>query len=287
MRRSRLLYWTIAFSTVALSGAIIAIAGSGCNQETPPPIQSLPEPKAKPNDDDFKPPTAEETAKAMSIVDRAIKAHGGAERLARLKVQIQHLKGPVLVRDSYLSSEREMKTVFPSAIRLSVKLFEPSGNHESELFFDGKAGWEKSESGTLTEISPELCSNVLAEIEYMQILSLIPLKDGTYRMRPVTGIPVGRQETDAIQVQRKTGQLLNLYFDRQSGLLLRTYGPHTELRVQQTREVLFSDHKSFDGLMLPTHFTDKRDGSAVYPENTVDYTFPPRIDPAEFAKPSK
>ena len=54
----------------------LLVIGFGCNQETAPPLHVVPDAKTTEKTDEYKPPTAEETAKAMALLDRAIKAHG-------------------------------------------------------------------------------------------------------------------------------------------------------------------------------------------------------------------
>jgi hypothetical protein len=277
MRRSRS---RCAFAAITS----MLLAALGCNQQSSPPLITLAAPATKDNPDDFKTPTPEETAAAMKVLDRAIKAHGGPERLAKLRTQVQRYKGPIL-NGSYLQSERELKMVSPDSLRLSVKIFVSGQILESAISFKGKVGWVSAADGKVTEMSASQSTDVLNELEFMEILSFLPLKERNYPMRPIAGEPVENRATDAIQVQRKSRLTLNLYFDRESGLLVRTHGPHFETGIGKMREVLFSDHKSFDGLVLPTRFTDVRSGETVYPDNTIDYSFPSQIDPKEFGKP--
>jgi len=197
------------------------------------------------------------------------------------------LKGPILDQGNYYPCERVLEIVAPDCLHLSVRTMTPSGTQNSAITLKGKIGWISWVDGRVTEMADPQIADVQSEIDYYEITSLIPLKEGACPMRPAEGVPLEKRETDAVQIQRKNHLVLTLFFDRESGLLVRTFGPHFEGGRQQNREMAFFDHKPFDGLVLPTRFSDVRDGAVVYPNNAIDYSFPTQIDPKEFEKPSK
>ena len=83
-----------------------------------------------------------------------------------------------------------------------------------------------------------------------------------------------------------------LSFSKKNGNLLRIAYKARELAVEMRKEHLFSEFKTFGGLLLPTKLVDMKEhgnlGKYKAAEWTVkDYKFPGKLPEEDFAKPEK
>jgi hypothetical protein len=97
---------------------------------------------------------------------------------------------------------------------------------------------------------------------------------------------VSGQPAAGIRVRSKGHRDIDLYFDKGTGLLVKT-----ESRILQTGkpeivlEKIVSNYRDFDGLKLPTTFTKFENQKQTSVEEFVDIKFVDQIDDREFEKP--
>jgi hypothetical protein len=93
------------------------------------------------------------------------------------------------------------------------------------------------------------------------------------------------RDVDVVQGIGPRGLLATLYFDRQSGLLVREvrYSPSPIGRVPTQADL--GDYRDVDGIKFPFQYTFSwLDGRDSFKLSDVQVNIP--IDPARFAKPS-
>lgn len=230
------------------------------------------------------PPTPAEREEALKLLDKAIAAHGGAKALEKLKTSIQKLKGSMFSTNvGSVPTEQELKIQFPGRLRLTSKLSLPDGVKTVYLGVSNNRGWYGPEA-SITEMSEPVFVDHMGELYLRRTQTLLPLRDEEFRLKPVKGIEVDGKPTAGIRVVHKKWPAVNLYFDEQSSLLVRSVGPFVQGGSTRTREMNFMDYKSFDSLKLPTHIVERLDFVTTV-DCIVDYSFPARIDEKEFEKP--
>ncbi len=276
--------WPIAFFFVT-AGAMFS--ASGCSDDTPPPIQTLPKSTrsdAPPREETTERPTSEQVAEARHVLDRAIVAHGGPVRLQRLRRHIQQQKGTLMTgRFGVVQADMELKLDLPDRLRFNVKAVTPEGQYPISIGFDRGQSW-MTENSVARDITPEVAQSLKAELHYRHLLTLLPLLESEFVLRPIDAAKFDQRATRGIRVSSKQSPPLDLFFDAENYLLVRTLGWFLEGGVWQLREVQFRDFHDVDGLKLPRHLIDIRDGSP-WVDCTITYSLPPAIDEAEFKKP--
>src|SRR5262249_28351757 len=134
------------------------------------------------------------------------------------------------------------------------------------------------------DMNDEEVTDVMGELYFRRVQTLVPLRDSEFIVRPVDGIEVGGKRTAGVRIANKSWPSVNLYFDEESWLLVKVSGPFREAGSTTKREIIYSDFKNFDGLKLPTRFTETR-SSVPLQEAIVEYSFPVKIDKKEFEGP--
>lgn len=281
--------WQIVAKRAALLTLLAASSANliGCSDAAPPPIQTLPSntrADAPPREEITEPPTPEQTAEARNILDRAIAAHGGPVRLQRLRRHVQQQKGTLMTgRFGVVQADMELKLDLPDRLRFNVKAITPEGVYPISLGFDRGQSW-MTENTVTRDVTPEVTQSLKAELRYRFLLTLLPLTEGEYALRPIEGAKFDQRATRGIRVSIKQAPPLDLFFDAESHFLVRTFGWFLEGGVLQLREVQFRDFHDVEGLKLPRHFIDIRDG-APWVDCTVTYSLPNSFDDHDFKRP--
>lgn len=198
-----------------------------------------------------------------AIIDRAIKAHGGMEKLRHFKVVSAKWAGKhkienVFYGDAVYAVNYEM----PDKIRFDIEVENPKGGRFSfSRVVNGKTGWQGSARGSrdlkeaeVTQIADELYAHWLA--------STVPLKDKGFEFSLVGPATVDGKNAVGVMVSCKGRPDVNLFFDEQTGLVIKTERRATDPRTNEeyTAESLYRDHKEFQGVMWPTVRLNRRDG---------------------------
>jgi hypothetical protein len=262
---------------------------SGCRESSRPPMQTAAETASSDTIEavEVKPPTEEERAVAKERLEKAIAAHGGPIRLRRLRSQVQKLKGKIHVPQTgqMEHNDQELRLKFPDKMRLDIKLYVEGVSQTISVGIDGDSGWSGA-GPSVRDMTTEQYREVREEIYLRRVQSLLPLLDkDEFIIRPIDGSDVNGEKTVGVLVGAKDHFPVKLYFNEKN-LLVRMLGPFREGGQVAERSMVFLGHKSFDEIIMPTQFIQKRAGLTQV-DCQVEYKFPPDIDAKEFAKPKE
>src|SRR5262245_59829785 len=85
------------------------------------------------------------TASAQSpkeIIERAIRAHGGADALVKTKAMTQKASGRVNFQGIDVDATREAKWALPERVAWTVDLSAPQKKMKVQLVMNGLSGWQ-------------------------------------------------------------------------------------------------------------------------------------------------
>src|SRR5262245_12954010 len=88
---------------------------------------------------------ADTSPEAKAILDKAIKAHGGADKLSKVKGQTWKVKGEMVAGDQAMKYTGEYAYAAPKSFRfdIAIEIGEDKG-YPISAATDGKAAWEKA-----------------------------------------------------------------------------------------------------------------------------------------------
>lgn len=202
-------------------------------------------------------------AEVRDILDKAVEAHGGADKLGQFKAVSAKWVGKHKVENMfYWDAVRVVTYEMPDKIRLDYEVANPNGNKFSfSRVVTGKKGWQGSTRGT-RELKEAEVAQIADEFYAHWLASVVPLKQKGFEFSPAGSVMVDGKDAVGILVSREGRPDVSLYFDKQTGLVIkserRAKDPGTN--EEYTAESIYRDYKSFQGVMWPTSRLDRRDG---------------------------
>jgi hypothetical protein len=227
---------------------------------------------------------ADEPADAQAILDRALKAHGGAEAFARTRQLIRTVSGSMsfLGKDLPFTAEETMD--LPGRFRAAYELSVGGQKYPLTLVIDGNRGW-RATGGMVLDLAAEELQELKEEIYVWWLATLAPLKDKSFALAPVPDAQVEGKPAAGVKVTRLGHEDVRLFFDKGSGLLVKIERRGKEMGAIVAKEYLFAGHKNFDGLLLPTKYVNVTNGKKIAEVSSISYRLPNRFEDGTFSRP--
>jgi photosynthetic reaction center cytochrome c subunit len=238
-----------------------------------------------PNDekDDIIPRDPQPQATAEQILDRYIQAVGGAQKLAGLKsfITTGTQEGYVDVKGG---GQFQIFAKFPDQRTVQVRFKDAPDRGDQTRSYNGKIGWVTTPRALLGEYEvtgTELDGQKLdAELAFPG-----QIKQVLTNLRVGYNDTIDGHEVQVVQGNGPRGLLATLYFDKQTGLLVRLlrYGRSPIGRVPTQTD--YSDYREVNGIKFPFKYKFSwLDGRDNYQITDVKTNVP--IEESRFGKPS-
>jgi hypothetical protein len=220
-----------------------------------------------------------------AVVDRALKAHGGEKNLARLK-RTQTTATGTLHGEEDKPITFVFTTDLPDRMRTVTTLPNKDEKFTLTQVLNAEQAWKSFNKKTREMKGPELTAARQA-LQAARVATLFYLKDKDNTLTALGPAKVGNRECVGLRVARKGFSDIDVYFDKETGLLrklsFRSFEPGAKKEAEQVR--LFTDYKEFDGVKLATRETLSIGGRPVFDLEVTGMRFLEQPDPALFAKP--
>jgi hypothetical protein len=223
---------------------------------------------------------AGERDKAITVIEQAIKAHGGAEALNKARLRSRTGQGVVtLGGETRINTEETVQ--FPNRCRVVVTV----ERSRIVLVLNGDKGWTQA-GGTTQEMTKESLKERQEELYVWRLMNLTPLLADEFQLRPLADAKVNDADAAVVQVSHKDYPDARLFFDKKSGLLVKIARRAQEAGVPVAKEYLYSDHKDFDGVKMPAKEIIKLNGTVKMSDVTFNnYKVLSQVKDKLFEKP--
>ena len=233
--------------------------------------------------DDLVPASVPGLRKADEIVDRYLQAIGGAQRL-RTITSITATGTSVGFGGFGGGGAVQFFAKAPDQ-RSTVIEFKAATNRDASIrSYDGKTGWIKTPLTVLGEY--QLSGNELdgAKLD-AQLAFPGQIKQVLTNLRTLQPATVNDVECDVVQGNGPGRIFVTLYFDQQTGYLVRTVRYAASPIGRMPTQVDYADYRDVDGVKLPFTYTFAwLDGRDAFKLSTVRLNQP--IEPAKFGRPT-
>jgi len=249
-----------------------------CHRGQPQPVSMPPAPantgaKSELATPEIKP--ADSKANVDDILNQYIQALGGRAALERVTTRI---KTGTLVAQGGMKAPLE---VYEKAPNKTLTIFRaPHG--VNQMGFDGAIGWTKTPEQGLREEAGQQLDFVKSEAEFYKELKL---KERYSKMTVLGLAQLDNCEAYVIEAAPPRGRPEKLYFDRQTGLLVRMDIVPDLGQEKMQMQAYFEDYRVVDGVKLPFAIRRARPGFTwTYQFDEIKLNAP--LEDAKFNKPA-
>ena len=218
--------------------------------------------------------------KARQIVERSIKAVGGAEVLKKHEAATYREKGTYYGMGDGLPYTANYAVQWPDKFRMEIEGIFTIG-------LDGNKGWMKM-GDMVQDMTKEQVDQHVDAHRAGWIASLLPLKDKAFTLSLVGDSKVDDRPAVTVKVTRKDYPEVNLSFDAKTGLLakaeFRTKAAEQGFQ-EVNQEVFYQNYKAHDGAQVPTKIIIKRDGKLYIDSEVLEMNAVGKLDAKTFARP--
>jgi hypothetical protein len=237
---------------------------------------------------------ADEQSDLRAIVNKAIKAHGGVDKLTKLRamnIKTKYIWCQDKYRLQYDNTRIEVSIELPDKIRNDVSyVFRGSlgrvGMGYVDVVNDDK-GWNMVTS--TRDMSNDELADTKESLYVAWVTQLYPLQKDEFTLVALGEVVVGNQETLGVKVSHAGHRDVCLYFDKISGMLVKRDaavkdpifgGPPV------AEELIYEEYKEVDGVKYASKMTAKRGGRRVYTCEVTEYSHRDKLEDSVFAKPA-
>ena len=222
-----------------------------------------------------------------AILDKAIKALGGEEKLKKAEAYSEKHKGTLTFggNDSEFTTERTVQGV--DRVRAEFESEFNGNKFKFLMVLDGDKAWGRFGDATMpldeTGLAREKQNLYLAAAP----VTLLPLKGKGFQLEAAGEEKIADKPALVIKGTGPDGKEFSLAFDKDSGLPVRLVAKKV-LGFQGdefTLEVSFADYKEFGGLKRATRTQQKRDGETFLKQELTEFKPLEKVDAKTFAEP--
>lgn len=231
-------------------------------------------------------PAPADDQEASAVIDKAVKALGGAEKLGAAKALEWKVKGKLYLNDNDNNFTSKVTTQGIDHYRQEFE-GEFDGNPiKGVTVVDGDKGWRK-----ISDDSNKLDDDALANEKRTAYLHVVPempqlLKGDGFKVELGDEEKVGGKPAAVLKVTGPDGKDFQLYFDKQSGLPVRMKATVIDFQGEEYKQdSTFSDYKKFDGIKRATKTEMKRNDKKFLDMDVTDFKVLDKVDSKTFAEP--
>jgi hypothetical protein len=233
------------------------------------------------------PVRADDQADARKIIDKAIEAQGGADTIAKNPASTTKLKGKFYGMGDGIDYTGTFAIQAPNRLHFTIDMTVMGKAVTVIQAIDGDKGWI-SINGMVVDFPKEALAEAHAGLHLHEVGYLVCLTGNDYKLSTVGEAKIDDRPAVGVHVERKDRRDINLFFDKETGLLLKT-----ETRAKDpaagdqefTDERYYRDYKKVGPVMVPHKVEVNRDGKLFLDGETTELTMSEKLDEGLFAKP--
>jgi hypothetical protein len=226
---------------------------------------------------------------ATAILDKAIKAMGGEEKLSKIKFFSVKTKGilTIMGNDNDFTTSATHEGIDRVRSEFNAKFGD--NDFKAAAVLSGDKGWGKLNDMDVSEMDEKQLKDEKRR-NYLSVVSALVIfaKGKGFKIETAGDEKVGDKPAAVLKVTGPDGQDFKLFFDKESGLLVKQmasvpeFGPNGGEFMQEST---YSDYKEFDGIKRPTKFELKRDGEKFLSSEVVEFKVLDKVEPDTFSQP--
>jgi hypothetical protein len=225
---------------------------------------------------------------ARAVVEKAIQAQGGADKVSKLRIMRIKVEGTT----SLVPGQPALPFVLEDCWQMpnqykTTSEFEFAGKKVKQTqAIDGEKGWMQLD-GAAQDMPKEAVAE-MREQKYAEDLDRLGfLKDKGIHLTGLGESKVGGRAAAGVLIKAKGHRDVKLWFDKESGLLVKRENKVLDAGTgkEATQEVVFGDYRETGGVTHYRAVTAYRDGKKIIEAKVREIEFFGKLDNKVFAKP--
>jgi len=229
---------------------------------------------------------ADDADTIKAVLDKGIKALGGEEKIAKYPGLMLKGSGKFYEGDKNYAFSGTWYTQGLDKSRTTITVVDIKGEKSVEItVVNGAKGWVKGDD--TKELDKEALGEEKENLYFNWVTSLVPLKGKEYKLTLLGESKVNDKPAVGITVASKGHRDIKLFFDKDSGLLVKAERKVRDLENKKdvTEEVVFGDYKDVDGLKVAMKYQSKWDGKNRADAEMSEAKVYEKVDAKWFEKP--
>jgi hypothetical protein len=221
---------------------------------------------------------------AKAIIEKALKAHGGADKIAKLKAAQVAAKGTIDVNGMNLEFTAESYAQLPNQFKSVMKL-KAGGMDFTQVQSMNRDKIVITLNGMEVPLTDKTRDEIKETVYAERVANLIPLiKEKEFQLSLLGEAQVDGRPAVGVKASSKGHKDVNLYFDKESGLLVKTEYRSLDAMSNQeyTREQILKGYKEFNGIQSPTRLVINKDGKKLVEMEVTDVKNLEKLDDSVF-----
>jgi tetratricopeptide (TPR) repeat protein len=221
-----------------------------------------------------------------AIIDKAIAALGGAEKLKAAEAFSMNSKGTLELEGN--KDEFTTQVTVSGLDRARKEMVGKIGdkNFKGIFVLNGDKGWYRV-GDKQGEMDPQNVA-IQRRLLYLDVIptTAFQLKGHQFKVAPGGKLNIDGKPTIGLDVVGPDGKNFTLYFSQESGLPVRLVAKLVVLADREfTLERTYGQYKEFDGIKKATKILTKNDGKNYMNEEVVGFQVLNKVNAATFAAP--
>jgi hypothetical protein len=232
------------------------------------------------------PARAQDDKAVKEILDKAIKALGGEEKLKTAGKAMWKGKGVI----SFGGTDNNFtSTATVNGLDQYRSEFEGEfmGNQiKGVTVLNGDKGWRKFADMGM-EMDKDAVANEKRSVYLLVVpATLLPLREKGFKVQATGEEKVGDKPAVGLKITGPDGKDFQLYLDKESGLPVRQVAKVMGFMGDEfTQDTTFSNYKDFGGIKKATKIVNKRDGEKFLEQEITEFKPLDKVDPKTFGEP--
>jgi hypothetical protein len=223
---------------------------------------------------------------ASAILDKAIKAVGGAEQIEKAQGFLVKAKGTLSFNGSDNAFETQATVKDLDHYRGEFEGQFGDNKFKGVTVVSGDKGWRKFGDEAM-EIDGSELANEKRRI-YLQLASGLPglLKGKGFKLATAGEDKVDGKPAVGLKVTGPDGKDFTIYYDKETGLPVKQVARVVGFQGEEfTQESTYSNFKDFGGVKRASKIVATRDGEKFLDEEVAEFKLLDKVDAAAFAEP--
>jgi len=223
---------------------------------------------------------------ARAILEKAIKAVGGEERLIKSSAMIWKAKGTFAAGETESGFTGQVIVQGLDHFRSTFEGKFADNPFKVVTVLSGDKGWRKVMDNSVIMDATALASEKQSLYLLITPLTLLPLRGKGFQLEADGEEMVGKVAAVVLKGTGPDGKDFALYFDKKTGFPIKQVAKVTSSMGEEfTQERLYGDYKVFDGIKRPTKIVTKRERQKFVEEEITEFKIVNEVDSATFAEP--